>query len=60
MVIPFSNCAKEEWQIMHMCWLLKIGCLNKEGSNSFSLFGLNSGFSGWAWNVFIYGWLQWL
>jgi hypothetical protein len=57
MVIPFGNCAKEEWQIMHMCWLSEIECLNKEGSISFSLFGLNSKFSGWAWNVFIYGWL---
>jgi hypothetical protein len=30
MFILFSNCAKEEWQITHMCWLLKIECLNKK------------------------------
>jgi hypothetical protein len=29
MVIPSSNCAKKEWQIMHTYWLLKIECLNK-------------------------------
>jgi hypothetical protein len=32
MVIPFSNCAKEKWQIVYMCGLSKIKCPNQERS----------------------------
>jgi hypothetical protein len=32
MVIPSNNYAKEKWQIVYMCGLLKIKCPNQEGS----------------------------
>jgi hypothetical protein len=42
MVIPFSNCAKEKWQIAYMCGLSKIKCPNQEGSIFVTFFGFNS------------------
>ncbi len=57
MVIPSSNCAKEKWQIAYMCGLSKIKCPNQEGSIFVTFLGFNSWFSGWTWNVFIYGWI---